>query len=483
MSQSHMKPTHMLRIPLLIVAAFLNTYRGVGGHLDPIAAKPVTVNAVPKTADAAPNFGLPTFKTKALAFIALLAVASGLSQTDPYTVFEILLTLVTILIALPAFSLLALTLAALTVLRRTRLTQPIAPGRPPVRVAVLVPAHNESFNVLPTLANLQAQLTSTDRLLVVADNCNDDTAALARATGAEVIERQHTTLRGKGYALAFGVDYLRADPPDVVLVVDADCTVSDGAVACIAQRCNATARPVQMFNLMNAPPDAGLKLRVLEFSMLMKNLVRPMGSYRLGSACHLMGTGMALPWKLISTAQLATGHITEDMKLGIDLAIAGKAPVFLPDARVSSAFPTDSGVALIQKSRWEHGHLATLSEELLPLLAATFRSFKPASVVLSLDLLIPPVSLYFLVLVMTLVVFLGGALVWPVWQAAASVVCIAAIMFGMAIGLGWWFFGRQLLSAGELLTTPLYALWKLPVYVSYFLKKRSGWVRTKRDSE
>ena len=396
---------------------------------------------------------------------------------------ELLLALAMILIALPALSLLVLTLGALPEWQRTRSIQPSAPAGPPVRVAVLVAAHNESVNVLPTLACLQAQLASADRLVVVADNCNDDTAALARATGAEVIERQHSTLRGKGYALAFGVDHLRADPPDVVLVVDADCTVSDGAVACIAQRCHATARPVQMLNLMHAPANAGLKLRVLEFAMLMKNLVRPLGSYRLGGACHLMGTGMALPWTLMSTARLATGHITEDMKLGIDLAIAGQAPVFLPQVRVSSAFPTDTGVARVQKSRWEHGHLATLAEELPPLLVATFRSFKPALVVLSLDLLIPPIALYFLVLATTAVVVGGAALVWPVWQAAAAVVCAAALMFGVAIGLGWWFFGRQLLSARELLTTPLYALWKLPVYVAYFLKKRSGWVRTKRDSE
>jgi cellulose synthase/poly-beta-1,6-N-acetylglucosamine synthase-like glycosyltransferase len=350
-------------------------------------------------------------------------------------------------------------------------------------VAVLVPAHNESVNVLPTLACLQAQLGSADRLVVVADNCSDDTAALARAAGAEVIERQHNTLRGKGYALAFGVDHLRADPPDVVLVVDADCTVSDGGVDCIAQRCHATVKPVQMLNLMQAPPNAGLKIRVLEFAMLMKNLVRPLGSYRLGRACHLMGTGMALPWSLMSTAQLATGHITEDMKLGIDLAIAGQAPIFLPQVRVSSAFPTDSGVARVQKSRWEHGHLATLAEELPPLLAATLRSFKPALVVLSLDLLIPPVALYFLVLASSLLLVVGAALIWPVWLAAAGVVCAAVLMFALAIGLGWWFFGRQLLSARELFTTPLYALWKLPVYVAYFLKKRSGWVRTKRDSE
>ena len=396
---------------------------------------------------------------------------------------ELLLALPLIVMALPALSLLVLTLAALPDLQRTRSIQPAAPTGPAVRVAVLVPAHNESVNVLPTIANLQAQLTNADRLVVVADNCNDDTAALARSAGAEVIERQHSTLRGKGYALAFGVDHLRADPPDVVLVVDADCTVSDGAVACIAQHCKASARPVQMLNLMQAPPNAGLKLRVLEFAMLMKNLVRPLGSYRLGRACHLMGTGMALPWALMSTARLATGHITEDMKLGIDLAIAGQAPVFLPEVRVSSAFPIDTGVARVQKSRWDHGHLATLAEELPPLLAATFRSFKPALAVLSLDLLIPPVALYFLVLATTVVAVGGAALVWPVWQAAAGVAYVAALMFGLAIGLGWWFFGRQLLSARELLTTPLYALWKIPVYVAYFLKKRSGWVRTKRDSE
>jgi len=55
-----------------------------------------------------------------------------------------------------------------------------------VRVAVLVPAHNESTNVLPTIAYLRRQLGPRDRLLVIADNCNDNTAELARAAGAQV---------------------------------------------------------------------------------------------------------------------------------------------------------------------------------------------------------------------------------------------------------------------------------------------------------
>ena len=78
--------------------------------------------------------------------------------------------------------------------------------RPPV--AVLVPAHNESSGLLPTLANIQSQLLPGDRLLVVADNCSDDTAALARAAGAEVVERNDPTRRGKGYALDWGVQHL-----------------------------------------------------------------------------------------------------------------------------------------------------------------------------------------------------------------------------------------------------------------------------------
>jgi cellulose synthase/poly-beta-1,6-N-acetylglucosamine synthase-like glycosyltransferase len=395
---------------------------------------------------------------------------------------ELLLTLAMVPIALPAVSLLILTLAALGS-RQSQSSDVINSGTTPVRTAVLVPAHNESANVLPTIESLKSQLGPRDLLLVIADNCDDDTSELARSAGATVIERNNSQLRGKGYALAFGVDHLRADPPDVVMVVDADCILSEGAVTCIAQHCRASAKPVQMLNLMSAPSGAGLKLRVIEFAMVVKNLVRPLGSFRLGKACHLMGTGMALPWSLMSNAKLATGHITEDMKLGIDLAVAGHATQFLPQVRVSSAFPVDTGVAKVQKSRWEHGHLATLTEELPGLAAKAITSGDPALIVLTMDLLIPPTALYFLALAVTVLGTLAAAAVWPVWRMAAQLSGVSASFFCLAIGLAWFRFGRHLLSARELATTPLYALWKVPVYLAYLLKRRSGWVRTKRKSE
>jgi len=395
---------------------------------------------------------------------------------------ELLLAVAMIPVMLPAVSLLILTLAALGS-RQNQTDDVVDSGTMPVRTAVLVPAHNESANVLPTIESLKSQLGPLDLLLVIADNCDDDTAELARLAGATVIERSSSTLRGKGYALAFGVDHLRADPPEVVLVVDADCVLSEGAVNRIAQCCRATKKPVQILNLMSAGSGADIKLRVLEFAMLVNNLVRPMGTFRLGGACHLKGTGMAFPWRLMATAKLATGHITEDMKLGVELAMAGSAPQFLPQVRVSSSFPLDTGVAKVQKTRWEHGHLATIAEELPSLLAAAIKSGKPAVIVMAMDLLIPPTALYLLVLCATAIVSFTAAVYWPVWYIAVMLVSIAATCFGLAVGLAWFRFGRHLLTARELIATPLYALWKVPVYLAYFLKKRSGWVRTKRDSE
>jgi glycosyltransferase involved in cell wall biosynthesis len=76
---------------------------------------------------------------------------------------------------------------------------------------------------------VRAELLSSDRLAVVADNCSDDTAADRSQSGAEVFLRNDATARGKSYALDFGIKRLAVEPPDVVIVVDADCSVHAGA--------------------------------------------------------------------------------------------------------------------------------------------------------------------------------------------------------------------------------------------------------------
>src|SRR5438270_311212 len=98
------------------------------------------------------------------------------------------------------------------------------------RVVVVVPAHNEESAIEETIRGVRSQLDPGDAVLVVADNCSDETAGRARAAGAEVLERTDGALRGKGYALAHGLRHLEASPPDLIVFVDADTRVAPGAI-------------------------------------------------------------------------------------------------------------------------------------------------------------------------------------------------------------------------------------------------------------
>ena len=162
--------------------------------------------------------------------------------------------------------------------------QPPITARP--RVAVLVPAHNEAEVIDATLRALGPQLRSGDRLLVVADNCSDTTAELARAQDAEVTERHNLSQRGKGFALAHGVDCLRDDPPAVVVIVDADCLLAGGALDALTHCVVTQGRPAQALYLMLSAPGAWA--------------VSPIGRVRLagpqlGSARRLATVGHAVP--------------------------------------------------------------------------------------------------------------------------------------------------------------------------------------------
>jgi len=354
-------------------------------------------------------------------------------------------------------------------------------GRRP-SVAVLIPAHNETLVIAATLRAIAPQLIAGDRLVVVADNCADDTAALAVAGGAEVLERADRERRGKGYALDFGVRHLERNPPEIVLIIDADCAVESGAVERLIHLCLATARPVQALYLMHAPEGAGLKTRIAEFAWLVKNQVRALGRHRLGLPCQLMGTGMAFPWPTISTAALASGHIVEDLKLGVDLARAGAPTLFCPEARVTSHFPSTAEGIASQRTRWEHGHLDVILRTAPRLFFAALRRRDHNLLGLAFDLCVPPLALLTL---LTLTVFACSAifylvttLVLPLWLSAASLV-----MLGSSVLLAWGSYGRQVISLASLAYAPFYALWKIPLYLKFLVSRQAEWIRSRRDGD
>ena len=143
------------------------------------------------------------------------------------TLVSCLLVIVAALLATSVMVFFLEIVAAIALPRCQRPTLPNHGDRRPI--AVLVPAHNEGSGLPSTLANIQSQSLVGDRLLVVADNCSDDTAAVARARGAEVVERNDPTKLGKGFALDCGVRHLSSNPPEIIIIVDADCRLADDA--------------------------------------------------------------------------------------------------------------------------------------------------------------------------------------------------------------------------------------------------------------
>jgi cellulose synthase/poly-beta-1,6-N-acetylglucosamine synthase-like glycosyltransferase len=349
------------------------------------------------------------------------------------------------------------------------------------RIAVLVPAHNESSGLLATLEDIKAQLQAGDRLLVVADNCTDDTGAVAAAAGAEVTERHEPSKIGKGYALAWGIRHLSADPPEIVIIVDADCRLASETLNRLAGACMATNQPIQSLYLMTAPDHSPIEQQVTTFAFRVKNWVRPLGLRALNLPCQLMGTGMALPWEIISSADLATGAVVEDLKLGLELAQMGHPPLFCPSARVDSQFPSSIKGLQSQRKRWEQGHIGLIITTLPKLTFESLAKRNLALMALTLDAAVPPLTLLGMLVAMmvalsTLGVFVGHA------PEALAISAASLMAYCIAILLCWWKFGRDILPLGSIWSVARYAVGKLPLYRQILSRSRSPqWIRTARN--
>jgi cellulose synthase/poly-beta-1,6-N-acetylglucosamine synthase-like glycosyltransferase len=355
-------------------------------------------------------------------------------------------------------------------------------GRRPIAV-VLVPAHDEAAGIAGTLRSIAAQLVPGDRLVVVADNCTDDTTAIAAAAGAEVIERYDRSRRGKGYALAFGLRYLDEtrsrsplDWPDALIVIDADCRIAPGTIERLV-RTAAAGRPAQATYLMQAQAGAGLRTRIAELAWLVKNLVRPLGCRRLGLPCQLMGSGMAFPWGLIDASSLDSGQLVEDYALGLELARRGAAPHFCPEALVTSHFPASAAGSARQHRRWEHGHLGVILRA--PRLLAEAVAQRNAQLfALALDMCVPPLALLVLLSVALLAAAIASGAPLGLWLAGSVVA-----MVGAAVLLAWARYGRHIVSAASLAYAPVYALLKLPLYFAFLARRQVTWERAERAAD
>lgn len=348
-----------------------------------------------------------------------------------------------------------------------------------VSLLVLIPAHDESQGIGATIADVRSQLGPRDRIVVIADNCTDDTAEVARGAGAEVIERHAPEQRGKGYALAFGTDHLAADPPDLVLIVDADCRLTPCSVDALVEVATTTHRPVQA-DYVSRPVDRSPLSMISALAMLVRNRARPRGLLRLGLPCQLTGTGMAFPWPVLRAAPDLGAHLVEDLAVGIELALLGHEPLLCIEAGVRSELPAGRRAAMAQRRRWEHGQLTALFHYGPRLVATGMARGRLSLVAMGADLMVPPLALLVGLLVLsaamsTLLVVFGGSAV-PAWISV-----IGLTLVGIGVAAAWARYGRKLIPFRYLLLVPLYLAWKIPLYAAFLLGRRERrWQRTER---
>jgi cellulose synthase/poly-beta-1,6-N-acetylglucosamine synthase-like glycosyltransferase len=386
-----------------------------------------------------------------------------------------LLLVLALLFLVPA---LVLCLECVLAMRPSR-TQAPDSGAPPPSVAVLIPAHNEELTIETAIVTVLPELAPEDRLVVIADNCTDKTADIAREGGAIVIERAEPDRKSKGYALRYGLQRLVNDPPQVVVVLDADCTVSPGTVARLARRAHDSGRPVQARYVVELPSKADRLAAVSAFAFLVKSL-RPRGLHQLGLPCALMGSGMALPWSLIDKATLDGDSLVEDLQWGLNLTLAGYPPMYCPDAEVTPRHPTQRNAVMSQRRRWEHGHLAILVGQGPRVVARALRTGRLHLIAVALDLCVPPLSLLMLLITVTL----GGALLAA--RAGGSwtpvgLLGLAGALVGLTVASVWWKFARAWVPVTTLLMSPWYVLWKVSLYRDFLVRRQRAWVRTERE--
>ncbi|HUS23497.1 MAG TPA: glycosyltransferase family 2 protein, partial [Candidatus Binatia bacterium] len=226
--------------------------------------------------------------------------------------------LVLALALLPA-ALCCLYLLALTLLSGRARTP--SPSTRQLRFDVVVPAHNEQATIGRTVRSLLALDWPRDcyRVLVVADNCTDATAAAARGAGAHVVERVDPERRAKGYALQYAFAISRTlGWAEAVVVVDADSEVSPHLLEAFAARLERGAPAVQArYGVLN--PMDSWRTRLITVAKACFHDVRSRARERLALSCGIRGNGWCVPHRTLHRVPYRAFSLAEDVEYGLAL--------------------------------------------------------------------------------------------------------------------------------------------------------------------
>ncbi|MES1174330.1 MAG: glycosyltransferase family 2 protein [Myxococcales bacterium] len=392
----------------------------------------------------------------------------------------LVLDLVLLALSLPVLFAASYLLLATLLSARSPVPEQRTPER---RFRFVVPAHNESAGIGATVTSLLGvdYPASLFEVVVVADNCEDDTAERARAAGAMVLERKDEQQRGKGYALLLAFSNL---PPelDAVVVVDADTLVSPNILRSFAARRDLGAVAVQAdYAVRN--PNAGWRTRLIAIAFGAFHIVRSRARERLGLSCGLRGNGMCFSAGLLAAVPHEAFSIVEDVEYGLRLGEAGYRVHYADDAHVYGEMVSTAAAASSQRRRWEEGRKELVRRNGWRLLRLGFARKNWVLFDLALDLLVPPLSR---IAVLSVIGACAAATLSVVHGSfALSLASFGGCTFAVVAYVlrGWSVSGTGPRGLFDLAIAPAYVLWKASLRFRKTTRPTSTWVRTKREGQ
>ncbi len=354
------------------------------------------------------------------------------------------------------------------------------------RFDFVVPAHDEELGIAATVGSLLAVDYPAElrRVIVVADNCRDTTAARAREAGAAVVlERSDASRRGKGYALEFAFERsLRDGLADAVVVVDADTLVTPNLLRAFAARFVRGARAVQAeYGVANR--TASWRTRLMHIAFTLFHGLRSRARERLGVSTGLRGNGMAFSTALLREIPHDAFSVVEDLEYGIRLGLAGHRVEYAGEAQVFGQMVGAEHASRSQRRRWEGGRWAIAREHALQLLAEGFRRRSLLLLDLAADLLVPPLTYVVLSSLVGFCVASGWVLAGRgAWWALAP---WATALAGLAVYVfrGVWMARVGPRAVIDLMWAPVYMVWKVALSLRASPSREREWVRTAREGE
>lgn len=358
-------------------------------------------------------------------------------------------------------------------------------GEAQTQFAIVVPSHNEQDNIEATIESLGAvdYPESMRKIIVVADNCIDQTAEVARRSGAIVWERVDDLDKGKGYALHFAFDKILQDGNyGAVVVVDADTVVSKNLLRSFDARLTNGEHAIQAeYGVRNVHSSWRTKLMAIALGMFHRT--RFLARERLGVSVGLRGNGMCFSTELLVKQPHTAFSVVEDVEYGIKIGLAGIRVAFAQDAKVLGEMVSSAKDSVSQRQRWEGGRLLLVKKYLPSLLKSAIKNQSALHWDLSLDIIVPPLS--YIVVLTTIGVLLEATLVFIFNEIHISLYLWSAAIMGLVLYIlrGVQHSGLGLYGIVVLMYAPFYVMWKILIARPFGAKGTTAWVRTKRENE